>query len=47
MKNIYLVKKAEVTLPKKETIQFLLNYSRSLNRLSLNGLLNKSEFAKN
>ncbi|MEC4116204.1 hypothetical protein [Myroides phaeus] len=41
MKNNYNAKHLEFSLPKKETIEFLLNYSKRLSKLELNGLMNK------
>lgn len=47
MKNNYVTKNTDFTSPKKETIEFLLNYSRKLSNYELNGLLsNKSLKAK-
>lgn len=43
MKNNYTATNTDFPSPKKETIDFLLNYSRKLSNLELNGLLsNKS-----
>lgn len=38
MKNIYYSRKQDVLMPKQKTIDFILNYSKSLNNLSLNGI---------
>lgn len=39
MANKYSNEKKEVLLPKQKTIDFILNYSKSLNKLKLNQLL--------
>lgn len=41
MKNNYATENTVLHYPKKETIEFLLNYSKKLSDLELNGLLNK------
>ncbi|TDS59614.1 hypothetical protein C8P70_11062 [Myroides indicus] len=38
MKKIYSIPKKEIILPKKETVQFLLNYSKSISMLKLNSM---------
>jgi hypothetical protein len=38
MKKIYSIPKKETILPKKETVQFLLNYSKSISMLKLNSM---------
>lgn len=39
MKNIYITKKQDVMLPQKKTIDFILNYSKSLTSIQLNKLI--------
>jgi len=40
MKKNYLTKQPSFTLPKEETIKFLLSYSKGLSLVGLNGLIN-------
>ena len=39
MANFYSKQKKEVLLPKQKTIDFILNYSKSIDKLKLNQLL--------
>ncbi|WP_173835530.1 hypothetical protein [Myroides sp. N17-2] len=40
MKKNYVTKQQGFTLPKEETIKFLLSYSRALSLVGLDGLIN-------